>query len=189
MENKNNSLLVNRMVRAAKLDVQLYEEVEADPTANTQALMVVLIASLASSIGSAINIRIIEGSVDLLWMIIIMGVPFLLGWLAWAVLAFLLGTTIFRGPNTSATIGELLRTIGFAHFPMVLGFFKFTPILGGGIDFVGYVWFLIAGVIAVRQALDFSTIQAIATCVVGLALFLLVSLLISLALLGGRGLF
>lgn len=36
----------DRMFRAAKLDVQLYEEVEADIGATTQATIVVVLASL-----------------------------------------------------------------------------------------------------------------------------------------------
>lgn len=44
--------LVNRMVRAAKLDVSLYEEVEADKSALGQAAAVVLISSIAAGIGA-----------------------------------------------------------------------------------------------------------------------------------------
>ena len=44
--------LVDRMVRAAKLDVQLYEEVEKDQTAMPQAMAVVAISSLAGGVGS-----------------------------------------------------------------------------------------------------------------------------------------
>ncbi len=75
---------------------------------------------------------------------------------------------IFKTQQTSATYGELLRTIGFAHAPLILGFFIFVP---GGIGVLIYysagIWALIAGVIAVRQALDFSTWRAIGTCLLG----------------------
>jgi len=43
----NPSSFSNRMIRAAKLKVDLYEEVEADTTATRQAFLVVLIVSLA----------------------------------------------------------------------------------------------------------------------------------------------
>ena len=42
---------VERMVGAAKLDVRVYEEVEADKTANGQALGVVVLSSVAAGIG------------------------------------------------------------------------------------------------------------------------------------------
>ena len=109
---ESSKSLTNRMIRAAKLDVQLYEEVEADSSANSQALMVVIIASLAVGIGGAFAGASVDGVGGFLWGLIIgLGLS-IVGWLAWAFLAFWLGTTIFRGPQTSATFGELLRTIG-----------------------------------------------------------------------------
>ena len=45
--------LVDRMIRAAKLDSHLYEEVEADTGAMGQAMLVVVLSSIAAGIGSA----------------------------------------------------------------------------------------------------------------------------------------
>ena len=44
--------LVDRMVRAAKLDINLYEEVEADKGSMGQAITVVVLSSVAGGIGS-----------------------------------------------------------------------------------------------------------------------------------------
>ena len=38
---------IDRMIRAAKLDVNLYEEVEADKTALFQSMMVVVLSGVA----------------------------------------------------------------------------------------------------------------------------------------------
>jgi hypothetical protein len=170
--------LVNRMIRASKLEVDLYEEVEADTRANGQAFLAVLIASLAAGIGAGIVGVIEEGGLWFLWGLLIGLVTAIVGWLAWSVLAYWLGTTIFRGPETSATYGELLRTIGFSNSPRVLSFFIFIPFIGGLIAFGVSVWALIAGVIAVRQALDFSTGRAIATCIVGWIIYQLIVFLV-----------
>ena len=43
-----NSKFVNRIIRACKLDVSLYEEVEADKSATFQAALVVVLSSLAA---------------------------------------------------------------------------------------------------------------------------------------------
>jgi len=91
----------------------------------------------------------------------------IIGWMVWSFLTWILGTMIFKAPETSATYGELLRTIGFAHSPLILGFFIFVPGIGILIFYGVGIWALIAGVIAVRQALDFSTWRAIGTCVLG----------------------
>lgn len=181
--------LVNRMVRAAKLDIDLYEEVEADTTANGQALTAVVIASLASGLGAGIAGFRAEGGIWFLWGLLIGLATGIAGWLIWSLLAYWLGTTIFRGPETSATYGELIRTIGFSNSPRVLSFFLFIPFLGGLIAFAASVWALIAGVIAVRQALDFSTGRAIATCVVGWIIYMLLVFLVYGLVLGGGVLF
>lgn len=182
--------LASRMVRAAKLEVDLYEEVEADTTANGQAFLAVIVASVASSVGGGIaGLLLDKGAAWFLWGLLAGLGWSLVGWLAWALLAYWLGTTLFKGPETSATYGELLRTIGFANSPWVLSILSFIPILGGLIYFGVLIWALIAGVIAVRQALDFSTWRAIGTCIVGGIIYILVVALVRLLVLGGESLF
>ncbi len=88
----------------------------------------------------------------------------LLGWLVWAGITYLIGDKILGG---TATWGELLRTLGFAQSPGILAVLGLIPLLGGIVRLVLAVWVLIAGVIAIRQALDFSTGKAIATAVIG----------------------
>jgi hypothetical protein len=88
----------------------------------------------------------------------------LLGWLLWAGITYLIGAKVFGG---TATWGELLRTIGFAQTPGVLHVLGLIPVLGGLIRFGVVIWVLIAGIIAIRQALDISTGKAILTAVLG----------------------
>jgi hypothetical protein len=182
--------LVIRMWRAAKLEVDLYDEVEADTTANGQAFLAVVIASVASGIGAAIAEFLLDkGAIWFLWGLLIGLGTGIVGWFVWSLLAYWLGTTIFKGPETSATYGELLRTIGFSNSPRVLSFLSFVPYqLGGLIAFIVSVWVLIAGVLAVRQALDFSTWRAIGTCVVGWIIYTLLWSLVMWLVLGGEAL-
>ncbi|OGO00298.1 MAG: hypothetical protein A2Y59_05640 [Chloroflexi bacterium RBG_13_52_14] len=172
--------LFNKMLRAAQLDINLYEEVEADKRANLQAFTVVILVSLASGLGTAIA-GILSREDDPIWflwgLLIGIGVS-ILGWLMWALVTYAIGVTIFKGLETEADYGQLLRTIGFSTTPGALRFFSFIPFIGGVIAFVASVWALIAGVIAVRQALDFSTWRAIGTCIVGWVLYMLVLFLI-----------
>ena len=48
IESTSSSSFLNRMIRASKLEVRLYEEVEADITATQQALQVVVLVAIAS---------------------------------------------------------------------------------------------------------------------------------------------
>lgn len=165
--------LESRMIRAARLEVDLYEEVEADTSANGQAFAAVVIASLSTALGTGILSMWTEDAPGFGIGLVLGLASSIAGWLAWSVLAYYLGTTLFKGPETSATIGELLRTIGFSNSPRVLGFLVFIPFLGWIISLAASIWALVAGVIAVRQALDFSTWRAIGTCITGWIIYVI----------------
>jgi hypothetical protein len=150
----------DRIIRAAKLDAQLYEEVEADRDATGQAMAVVVMSALAAGIGSL-------GSGGLLG--IVGGtIVALVGWYIWAFLTYFIGTRLLPEPQTKADYGELLRTIGFASAPGLIRVFGFIPGLGAPLFLVAGIWMLVAMVIAVRQALDYtSTPRAVGVCLIG----------------------
>jgi hypothetical protein len=155
-----------RMVGAAKLDANIYEDVEADAAASGQAAGTVALVAVAQAIGA-----IGEGTLGLVTGV----VSALVGWLIWAGVTYLIGAKLLGG---TATWGELLRTLGFAQAPGVLSVLGIIPVVGGVVRFVVTLWILIAGVIAICQALDVSTEKAILTAVLGwLALALPVFLL------------
>lgn len=170
------------MVRAAKLDINLYEEVEHDASVTMQAFLVVLIVAVATGIGAAIDSVIVVDAepISFLWGLLYGLGAAIFGWLMWSLFAYWLGTTLFRGPETEATYGQLLRTLGFANTPGLLRIFVFVPFIGGLIALAGSIWVLVAGVIAVRQALDFSTWRAIGTCIVGWILYMILVFVIAL---------
>lgn len=152
--------LKDRMIRAAKLDINLYEEVEADRDSMGQAMTVVILSSLAAGVGS-----ISSGGVSgIFWGTI----AALAGWFIWAFLTYFIGTRILPEPQTRADVGELLRTTGFSSAPGVLRVFGVLPVLGDLVFYVTAIWMLVAMVIAVRQALDYkSTGRAVGVCVLG----------------------
>ncbi len=160
-------MLIERMIRAAKLEVHLYEEVEADAKATPQAMWVVVITSLAGGLGTAGSGLIRDGAGPMVGALILGTLVALAAWVIWASLTYWIGTTLFRGPKTSATVGELLRTIGFSATPGVIRVLGVVPALYEIAFIVAGLWSLVAMVIAVRQALDFSTGRAIGTCLAG----------------------
>ncbi|NIP38187.1 MAG: hypothetical protein GWO07_04225 [Candidatus Dadabacteria bacterium] len=152
--------LFERMIRAAKLDVDLYEEVEADKSTMGQAVLVVIISNLAAGLGRF-------GELDLAG-IVIFTVLSLAGWFIWAYITYIVGTKLLPQPQTKTDHGELLRTIGFSSCPGVLRAFYFIPVVGVIITFIAIVWMLVTMIIAVRQALDYdSTLRAVGVCIIG----------------------
>ncbi len=153
-------IYLDRIVRAAKLDVDLYEEVEADKGAMSQAMGVVVLSSVAAGIGS-IGTTGTKG-------IIIGAITALIAWYVWAYITYFIGTKILPEPQTKADHGELLRTIGFSSSPGLLRILAIIPGIGGIIFMIASVWMLVAMVIAVRQALDYqSTLRAVGVCIIG----------------------
>ncbi|WP_455278550.1 YIP1 family protein [[Eubacterium] cellulosolvens] len=168
--------IIHRMIRAARLDVSLYEEVEKDVTATNEAVLVVVIASICAGIGMALGARgVMAGAGGLVFGLVIGIITALVGWFIWSFITYFIGTRVFKGPKTEATYGELLRCIGFSASPGVIRILSFVPIVGGVIVFVAMIWSLVAMVIAVRQALDFTTGRAIATCIVGFIVLVIIS--------------
>ncbi|OGQ85232.1 MAG: hypothetical protein A2512_12320 [Deltaproteobacteria bacterium RIFOXYD12_FULL_56_24] len=151
---------MNRMIRAAKLDVHLYEEVEADGNATRPAMGVVLLSSLAAGVGSI-------GSIGL-GGILFGTVAALAGWYIWAYLTYFIGTKLLPEAQTEADLGQLLRTTGFSSAPGLIRVLGIIPGLGSLVFAVASVWMLVTMVVAVRQALDYeSTWRAVGVCAIG----------------------
>ncbi len=154
------NLLWSRMLRAARLDVHLYEEVEADPDTLGPAGLVVVLSSLAAGIGGLSQ----GGLAGLLGITI----AALISWGVWAYLTYYIGTRLLPEPQTKSDPGELLRTIGFASSPGLIRIFGIIPGLAAILNLVAGIWMLVAMVIAVRQALDYqSTWRAVGVCLIG----------------------
>jgi len=167
-----------RIIRAAKLDVSLYEEVEADTTALGQAMGVVILSSIAAGLGT-----ITIGGPRVIIVVVFSTILALIGWYIWASITYFIGTKILPEAQTRADHGQLLRTIGFSSSPGVIRVLGLIPGLTGLVFLVSSIWMFIAMIIAVRQALDFdstwraSGVVLIGAIVQGLILALLFSIL------------
>ena len=173
------AVMINRLVRAARLDVDFYEEVEADTSLTQEALIVVVLVSIAGGIGSFLA-GIFSGSIRSALLGLILSVVLgVISYYIWAYVTYFVGTELFEG---TADVGELLRTLGYASGPRVLSILTFIPCLGPLAGLVGAIWALVAGVVAVRQALDFDTTKAILTVVIGWLAVFIVAILVSVVL-------
>ena len=169
--------LTDRMMGAAMFNTAVFEEVEHDTTATSQAAMVVGLVAIASAVGAAGGgIGAILGGL----------IGAFVSWLLWAGLTYLIGDKLLGG---TATWGELLRTLGFAQAPGVLYVLGIIPILGGLVRFVVGIWILVLGIIAIRQALDFGTGKAVATALLAGLVSLIVGAILAVPAMIGSALF
>ena len=143
------SIFLNRVFRAIKIDIDLYEEVEKDKKATIQAGIVVVLSSLAAGVGA-----LQMGASNFLLAPILS----LLSWYVWAYLIYFVGVKLFGGPKTKSNHGELLRTIGFSSAPGLIRVFGVTPDLMT-VTFIGSAfWMLACMVVAVKSALDYDSL-------------------------------
>ncbi len=167
-----NSFL-QRLIGAVSLDVAIYEEVEADRGATVQALIVVVLSSLSAGIGA----RGLGGSGAA--NIVFITILALMAWAAWALVTLQIGGRLLPEPQTQVDVGELLRTTGFAAAPGILRLFGILPGVTIPVFALCAVWMLAAMIVAVRQALDYtSTARAVVVCVIGWALAIGLAILV-----------
>jgi hypothetical protein len=160
--------MFERIAGVFRLNSNTFEEIEHDESATSQAAIIVAIVALLGALGSGFFASVGDGNFvssfisTLVWTF--------LGWIIWSVVTYFVGTTFFGG---QATVGEMMRVIGFAFAPQVL---SIIPCIGG---LVGAIWSLIAGFVAVRQGLDLDDLKAALTIIIGFLVYFLGSLLIA----------
>ena len=160
--------LTSRLVGVLKLDAAAYEDIERDPRANTQALTIVILASLAAGLGAGLSLGLTG--------LVRETVGAVAGWIMWAGVTYLLGTRLWPEPDTRTDMGELLRVIGFSYAPNFFSIFGVLPLVGSLIRGCVALWLLATTVVAVRQALDYrSTARAFQVVVVGWLIFVLIN--------------
>ena len=174
MQLSSSSSFVDRIIGAIRLDPATYEAVEHDTDATWQAALVVAVAAIFSGVGSS------GGRTRDLFAGVLASLIF---WAIFALFAYLVGVYLLRGPQTSATFGEVLRALGFSYAPSLFAILGLIPGIGFLIVFIAGIWALIASVIALRQALEVSTGRAVAIAVVAF-LAMIVVLVVVVAVFG-----
>ena len=170
--------MLERMLGAALLRVDTFEDVEHDRGATIQAALVVVIVSIAAGVGG-----LLSGETDWIRGIIFGVIGGVVSWAVWALVVLVVGTTILKTEQTQADWGQLARGTGFAQTPGILNVLVFIPWVGGIIGFLVFVWQVAAMVIAVRQSLDYdSTLRAIGVVVIALIPVLIINAIVFWAL-------
>src|SRR5712671_515520 len=132
---------LQRLIGAAALDAAIYEEVEADRGATGQAMLIVVLSSIAAGIGA-------RGFGSSLTSVAFFGVVALMTWATWALLMFEIGGRLLPEPETRTSPGELLRTLGFAATPGLASLLGAVPGVTTRVFVLVWVWMLLAMVVA-----------------------------------------
>lgn len=161
---------MDRMLGAALLEAEAYEEAALIPSIRTQAVLIVVISALAAGLGSlgAGLTGLVLGSL-----------AGLVGWGLYAFLTYWAATTRFGVSRNHSNRGAVLRVLGLASSPRVFLVFAFVPEIGFLVGLAVHAWVLITTVFAVKPALDLEIRPAIATAIIGWLPMLLVWALVA----------
>lgn len=149
--------MLRRIISALRLDPTVYRELRDDPTATVPALLFVLLCILAAGVvglpgGGLTAFGIVAASAFVSWTIFV-------------VAAYLFGTKALPGPETEATLGALVRTLGFALAPSLLLVFGVVPALQLVVVPLAFVWTFFATLMALRETLAVGTLRALLVAV------------------------
>lgn len=140
--------IVERMLRAARLDAGLIDDLEADPGSLLQSLQVAALAAVAGGIGAAIAAQLV--------VLPLMAVALVVAWTLYAALVWVLGTRLLPEPATHAEFADVVRALGFAAAPGVLALLGFLPLVGRLMAPAGSLWSLAAAVVLLRRVLSYT---------------------------------
>lgn len=168
------------MLGFVTLNERVIKDVEQDTNATSQALVVVVLAAIAGAIGNVTLAGERTGD-DNIWRAIIFGaIAAVAGWIVFSIIAYFVGTSLFGTSQTSATIGQVMRVVGFAQTPKLIGVLGFIPLIGWIASMIAWIWFIVVAIVAIRNAFEFSTERAVGTAIVALIIQVVVQLLIAL---------
>lgn len=169
-------MLQQRLVGVLSLDADVVNQIEHDESATGQAALIVIVASILAGIGGGFGALLFafgfaaEGSP--IFRFIALAFWGVVAWLMWSAITYFIGTKIFDG---EATIGEMLRVIGFAYLPLAFQILALIPIpfLPLVVTIAVAIWSLAAVFVAIREGLDLGLGQAFITVVAGWFVYLI----------------
>jgi len=103
----------------------------------------------------------------------------LFGWVLWAVIAYFVGSSVYGGKSSPS---KMMRALAYASAPRVLGLFAFIPCVGWILSFAGWLLSIVAGVIAIRESMEFDTNKAVVTAIIGFFLYIIASIVIGMTI-------
>lgn len=167
--------MIDRIMGIFKLDAGTFDAIEHDELATSQAALVVLAVALFSGVGGLFGALI--GGSNLVTGFFGPIIYTLAGWIVWSAVVFIVGSSMFGG---TTNMREMMRVVGFAYAPQLLGLLSFIPCVGWFFALAGWIWSLAAMVVAIRQGLDIDTGKALITALVGWILVVVINILVGM---------
>lgn len=142
--------MLDRMVKSARLDRHTFLSLKEDPTATSQALLVLALAGASFGVGFAASIG--SGALGALLGAVFGSIVGIALGFVWLSLTFLIGTRVFKG---TSDYWSLARPLFFATSPGLVFLVMSIPVshIADIARAIGVAWIAVSTVIAVKTAL------------------------------------
>jgi len=168
------NVMINRIIRLAKLDTTVFDEVRDDPAELIPALIVAGVSALLAGLGAFLWWQFnFDFTPDNLFLnTFILGGIFLAAMYAvWVLLAYVMLVQVFKA---TADLQALFRTMGYAAIPFALSLLMFIPILHPVFAIVPLVLVFVLAIYAVQAVTSADSTQVVIANTVGLTVMVLV---------------
>jgi hypothetical protein len=168
--------MMNRLMRLARLDTTVFDEVRLDAAATVPAVIVAAVSIFLSGLGGwlwwVMSSNFNTGSGDILFKSAILGSVFAMAlWVAWVFVVYVLLTQVFRA---QADVQQLVRTMGMAMVPLALTLLMFIPSVSFGIGLAAVALTFGLTTMAIQAATNGSAAQVLVSNIAGFAVWAVV---------------
>ncbi len=167
--------MFDRLMRAIRLDSKFYREAADTPALSGEAILVAVVVALLAALGGAVG-----SARPIVLLLVELANGLVFGWLLWAVISFLVGTVL----GGKSGVGEMARVLAYASVPRLLGVLGFIPCIGWLFQLAGWLLSLLAGILAIRESMEFGTGRAVITAIIGWLVYIAATITLAV-LLGG----
>ncbi len=167
-------VLVNRLMRLARLDTSVFDEVKSDVNATIPAIVVAVVATLLSGVGGWLWWVFEDNpdSGDFFFKSAILGTIFAVAlWVAWLAVAYVVLTQLFR---EQADMYQLVRTMGHAAAPLGVAILMFIPGISFGVGAAAVALFFGTTTIAIQSTTAASPAKVLLANAIGFAIWAIV---------------
>ena len=168
--------LVNRLVRLARLDTTVFDEVRLDASATVPSVIVAVVATFLAGFGGwlwwVMSSDFDTGSGQVLIKSAILGSIFAIAmWVVWVLLVYVILTQVFRA---QADVQQLVRTMGMAAAPLGLTILMFIPGISFGIALAAVALFFSLSTMAAQAATNAPPAKVLVASIAGFAVWAIV---------------
>ena len=171
------NLVINRILRLARLDTSVFDEVRDDVNELIPAVVVAAVSALLAGLGAMLFYQVndvfaSEPPDGLFLRTFIMGGIFLaLLYGVWILISYVFLVQVYKA---SADLQALVRTMGYAAIPLALSVLMFVPVLGPVFAIVPMGLLFVLSIYATQSVTNADSTQVVISNLVGFAVMTLV---------------